>query len=162
MKIVTIHWRWQIAIVIALVLFGYSEIARAGAWQGIEPFKSRREDVLKILGPPVTEGHNGLMTFKVAGGTASISFVDQNFVRTKKLRPEFAGTVLQVILQHESSSDTPESMNLSKQKDFVKDSSRDAVIYRNLKDGIVYTFINGRLRTTRYTFSESQIGRARH
>jgi hypothetical protein len=96
----------------------------ASAWQGIEPFKSRREDVLKILGPPVTAGHNGLMTFKVAGGTASISFVDENFVRTKKLRPEFAGTVLQVILQHESSSDTPESMGLSKQKDFVRDSSR--------------------------------------
>jgi hypothetical protein len=162
MKTVMVHWRWHIAIVIAIMLFGYSEIARAGSWQGIEPFKSRREDVLKILGPPVTEGRNGLMTFKVAGGTASISFVDENFVRTKKLRPEIAGTVLQVILQHESSSDTPESMGLSKQKGFVRDSSRDAVIFRNLKDGIVYTFINGRLRTTRYTFSENQISRARH
>ena len=156
-----IQCRWRAAILIALFVFSCSEIASAGSWQGVEPFKSRREDVLKILGPPVSEGANGSMTFKVMGGTAAISFVDDNFVRTKKLRPEMAGTVLQIILQHETSSDTPESMGLSKKKDFVRDNTKDAVIYRNLKDGIVYTFINGRLRTTRYTFSESQISRAR-
>jgi hypothetical protein len=30
-----------------------------------------------------------------------------------------------------------------------------------LKEGIVYTFVNGKLKTTRYTFSEDQISHAR-
>jgi hypothetical protein len=92
----------------------------------------------------------------------SVNFVDANFVRTKKLMPELEGTVLQIILQHENSSDTPESLNLSKNRDFDRDKVKDAVIFRNLKDGIVYTFILGSLKTTRYTFSENQISRARH
>jgi hypothetical protein len=37
----------------------------------------------------------------------------------------------------------------------------NGMIYRNLKDGIVYTFIGGRLRTTRYTPSNDQLARAR-
>ena len=103
--------------------------------------KSKRADVEAALGRPVSEGQNGSLNFEVLGGTVSVSFVDENFVKTKKLRPEVEGTVLQIILQHASSSDTPESMNLAKNRGFVRDDTKDALIYRNLKDGIVYTFI---------------------
>ena len=138
-----------------------SSAVGAATWQGLEPFKSRRADVLQALGKPLSDPFGGPLTFKILGGTASVSFVDENFVRTKKLRPELAGTVLQIILQHESSSDTPDSMGLLKNRDFTREEARDALIFRNLKDGIVYTFLNGKLKTTRYTFSENQIGRAR-
>ena len=144
---------------IACILVASS--ARASSWQGIEPFKSRRDDVLKIMGTPINEGQSGPLTFKVMGGTVSVSFVDQTFVRTKHLRPEVEGTVLQIILQHENSSDTPESMKLADNRGFARDETKVAVVYRNLKDGVVYTFLNGTLKTTRYTFSEAQISRAR-
>ncbi len=113
------------------------------------------------MGTPSSEGAGGALTFKVMGGTVSISFVDQTFVRTKHLRPEVEGTVLQIILQHENSSDTPESMKLADNRGFTRDETKVAVVYRNLKDGVVYTFLNGTLKTTRYTFSEAQISRAR-
>jgi hypothetical protein len=149
-------------VLIAALLFLASSEAIAGSWHGIEPFKSRRADVLQILGQPINQNPNGPLVFKVSGGTVSVSFVDANFVRTKKLRPDIEGTVLQIILQHENSSDTPESLNLSKDRDFDRDNVKDAIIFRNLKEGIVYTFIGGKLKTTRYTFSENQISRARH
>jgi len=143
-----------------MLLFCATE-TQAGSWQGIEPLKSRRAEVLQALGTPVSDPFGGPLTFKILGGTASISFVDENFVRSKKLRPEIAGTVLQIILQHEGSSDTPDSMNLPKNRDFTREEAANALIFRNLKEGIVYTFLNGKLKTTRYTFSENQISRAR-
>ena len=155
---------WSLALrfsiaVIALVFC--STAVRAGSWQGLEPFKSRRGDVLQALGTPLSDPFGGPLTFKILGGTASVSFVDENFVRTKKLRAEIAGTVLQIILQHESSSDTPDSMGLLKNREFTREEAPGALIFRNLKEGIVYTFLNGKLKTTRYTFSENQISRAR-
>ncbi len=69
--------------------------------------------------------------------------------------------MLQIILQHEGSSDTPESMNLTKNRGFDHQDDHDISIYRNLKEGVVYTFIGGRLRTTRYTPSAEQSVRAR-
>jgi hypothetical protein len=147
---------------IAVTVVSFATAVRASSWHGIEPLKSRRADVERALGPAISEGANGSLNFAVMGGTVSVSFVDDNFVRTKKLRPEAEGTVLQIILQHENSSDTPESMDLAKKGGFVRDDTKDALIYRNLKEGIVYTFIGGRLRTTRYTFSEKQMYLARH
>lgn len=147
---------------IAIIALGFcSSAVRAASWQGLEPFKSRRSDVLQALGKPLNDPFGGPVTFKILGGTASISFVDANFVRTKKLQPELEGTVLQIILQHERSSDTPDSMGLLKNRDFTREEVKDALIFRNLKEGVVYTFLNGQLKTTRYTFSENQIGRAR-
>ena len=150
--------RFSIAI-IALVFC--SSAVKAASWQGLEPFKSRRSDALQALGKPLNDPFGGPVTFKILGGTASISFVDANFVRTKKLQPELEGTVLQIILQHENSSDTPESTGLLKNREFTREETKSALIFRNLKQGIVYTFISGKLKTTRYTFSENQIGRAR-
>ena len=154
--------RFQSALLMAATIVSFSVIAKASSWKNIEPLKSRRADVEQAMGRPAREGSNGSLNFDVMGGTVSVSFVDEKFVKAKKLRPEVEGTVLQIILQHESSSDTPESMNLPKNRDFVQDKTKEAVIYRNLKEGIVYTFIGGRLRTTRYTFSEKQISSARH
>ena len=145
----------------ALALLPFASSVKASEWQGIEPLKSHREDVLRILGTPVNEGATGPLTFKVMGGTVSVSFVDQNFVRTKHLRPEFQGTVLQIILQHENSSDTPESMKLAENRNFTREQIKDALVFRNLKQGVVYTFLSGTLKTTRYTFSEDQVSRAR-
>lgn len=145
-----------------LALLFVAGTVRAESWQGIEPFKSRRAEVLQKLGTPLSDSAEGPLTFKILGGTVSVSFVDAKFVRAKKLRQDIQGTVLQIILQHENSSATPESMNLVKNKSFSHDQTKQAVIYRNLKDGVVYTFVNGKLKTTRYTFSEDQISRARH
>ena len=135
--------------------------AHAATWQGIEPFKTRRPDVLQILGTPISETADGVLRFGVSGGSVQVSFVDQKFVTAKKLRPELAGTVLQIVLQHEHSSETAESMKLLNNKNFVRDEVRNIAIFRNPKDGVVYTFIDGLLKTTRYTFADSQLGRAR-
>jgi hypothetical protein len=145
-----------------LALVFVTTTVRAESWQGIEPFKSRRAEVLQKLGTPLSNSAEGPLTFKILGGTVSVSFVDAKFVRAKKLRQDIQGTVLQIILQHENSSATPESMNLIKNKSFSHDETKQAVIYRNLKEGVVYTFVNRKLKTTRYTFSEDQISRARH
>jgi hypothetical protein len=156
------RFQWLIGSLIAISILSFPVAVRASSWRGIEPFISKRADVERAMGPPVSEGPNGSLNFKVMGGTVSVSFVDENFVRSKKLRADVVGTVLQIILQHENSSDTPESMFLPKDRDFVRDATKEALIYRNLKEGIVYTFIGGKLRTTRYTFSEKQINVARH
>jgi len=136
-------------------------VAKAESWNGIEPLNSRRDDVLKILGKPVHEGESGTLRFEVAGGAVTVSFVDDKFVKTKKLRPELAGTVLEIVLQHERSSNTPESMKLLRNKAFARGETGNAAVFRNPKEGIAYTFLDGKLRTTRYTFSDSQLGRAR-
>lgn len=154
--------RFQSGLMIAATIFSFSVIAKASSWNNIEPLKSKRADVETALGRPTSEGPNGSLNFTVMGGTVSVSFVDAHFVKSKKLSPEVEGTVLQIILQHQSSSDTPESMNLVQNRDFVRDKTKEVLIYRNLKEGIVYTFIEDRLRTTRYTFSEKQISSARH
>jgi len=134
---------------------------RAASWNGIEPFKSRRDDVLKILGQPVGETADGAVRFAVSGGSVLVSFVTERFVTSKRLRPELAGTVLEIVLQHEHSSDTPESMTLLTNKDFVRDEMQNASIFRSNKSGVVYTFVDGKLKTTRFTFSEAQLAKMR-
>src|SRR5205823_10824968 len=57
---------------VAIVSFSARvDFAHAASWNGIEPLKSRREDVLKILGKPSVEDANGALEFSVAGGTRS-------------------------------------------------------------------------------------------
>ncbi len=142
-------------------IFFISVQTSAASWNGIEPFKSRRVDVTKILGPPIGESAEGAMRFNVMGGSVLISFVDEKFVASKKLRPELAGTVLEIVLQHEHSSDTPESLKLLTNHSFTRDETQSSLIFRNPKDGIAYTFQQGTLRTTRYTFADGQLARAR-
>ncbi len=139
----------------------FSQRATAASWNGIEPFKSRRADVVKILGQPISESADGVLRFAVMGGSVQVSFVSEKFVAAKRLRPELAGTVLEIVLQHEHSSDTPESMSLLMNRLFVRDQTSNATIFRNIKEGVVYTFIDGSLKTTRYTFADDQLSRAR-
>jgi hypothetical protein len=151
------------AILVVSVLACASLATEVGAapWNGIEPLKTRRDEVVKILGVPIGESADGVLRFNVSGGSVQVSFVNEKFVATKKLRPEMAGTVLEIVLQHEHSSDTAESMNLLKNRDFIRDEMRNISIFRNPKDGLVYTFIDGSLKTTRYTFADGQLSRAR-
>jgi hypothetical protein len=151
------------AVLILAILTAASFARDAGAapWNGIEPFKSRRDDVVKLLGKPIGESAEGALRFAVSGGSVLVSFVNEKFVANKRLRPELAGTVLEIVLQHEHSSDTPESMSLLTNKEFVRDEIQNAAIFRSNKSGIVYTFVDGKLRTTRFTFSEAQLARMR-
>ena len=135
----------------------------AANWNGIEPLKSRRADVEKILGQPIKDqpGENGVLHFKVAGGMVTVAFIDARFVTTKRLSPDLEGTVRQVVLQHDNASDTPESMGLGSKSDFKRDNGPgDVIKYTNLKEGIVYTFIGGKLKTTYFTPSSDQWSRA--
>jgi hypothetical protein len=154
-------WVKTLLVVTMLVCAGFATEVSAASWNGIEPLKTRRDEVLKVLGQPISESADGVLRFSVSGGSIQVSFVDKKFVTTKKLQPELEGTVLQIVLQHEHSSDTAESMNLLKNRDFIRDDMRNISTFRNPKDGLVYTFIDGSLKTTRYTFADSQLGKAR-
>src|ERR1700682_2191419 len=143
-----------VVVVLALGWMCMAPEAKAAPWQGIEPFKTRRADVVQILWTPISQSPEGVLRFLVSGGSVQVSFADEKFVTAKRLRPELAGTVLEIVLQHEHSSETAESMNLPKNHSFVRDEVHNAVIFRNIKDGIVYTFMDGRLKTTRYTFAD--------
>ena len=145
----------------SLVIFSAS--ALAVDWNGIEPLKSRRADVERILGQPIQTETGDLPTlhFKVMGGKVTVAFVNANFVRTKKLDPSLEGTVLQIVLQHDNSSETPMTMRLVDNKNFEREDRQGGTVFRNLRDGIAYTFFEGRLKTTRYSASSTQLGRAR-
>jgi hypothetical protein len=144
----------------ALVII--SSPAKAAPWGGIEPLKSRRADVERLLGKPLRDqpGSNGTLHFKVAGGVVTIVFVDARFVATKKLFPEMEGTVRQIVLQHENASETPESLNITSNSNFERQEGQGTIVYRNLKEGIVYTFIGGKLKTSYFTPSAEQWAKA--
>lgn len=151
-------FRATLGIVFALSI---AANARASSWNGIEPFKTSRADVVKILGEPIGESPDGVLRFSVMGGSAQVSFVSEKFVTAKKLKPQLVGTVLEIVLQHEHSSDTPESMNLLKNNAFTRDETQTSTIFRNMKQGLIYTFFQGTLKSTRYTFADEQLSKAR-
>ena len=147
---------------LAAVLTASGVPARAAAWSGIEPLKSRRADVERLLGKPLEDkpGQTGTLRFKVAGGTVMVAFIDARFVTAHKLSPSLEGTVRQVVLQHESSSETPESMKLANNGSFERETRGQVSVFRNSRDGLAYTFVGGRLRTTYYTAASSQLARS--
>lgn len=153
----------QVVPAVLAILFAFliALDARGATWNGIEPFKSTRADVVKILGEPIGQSPDGVLRFTVMGGTAQISFVSEKFVAAKKLKPQLVGTVQEIVLQHEHSSDTPESMNLLKNSAFTRDETQTSTIFRNLKQGLIYTFFQGTLKSTRYTFGDGQLTKAR-
>jgi hypothetical protein len=151
--------RWS--IVFLLSLFVGSATVHAAPWNGIEPLKTRRDEVIKKLGTPLGESPDGVLRFNVMGGSVQVSFVNQRFVAAKRLKPDLAGTVLEIVLQHEKSSDTPESLKLAENRSFVRDETKATTIFRNMKEGLIYTFIDGILKTTRYTFADDQLNKAR-
>ena len=135
--------------------------ARAASWKGIEPFVSKRADVERALGAPVADrlAEDGTLRFNVSGGSVTVFFVTPKFVATKHLSPKLEGTVLQIVLSHDNATDTPESMNIVKNSAFKRDAKGEVEVYTNEKDGIVYTFVSSRLKTTRYAYSEQQLAR---
>ena len=140
-----------------------SQSATAMGWNGIEPLKSRRADVERILGKPLVDqpGMEGTLRFKVNGGVVTISFVTARLVANKKLNPGYEGTVQEIVLQHDNSSDTPETLTISGNSKFERERAKGGEVYRNLKEGIIYTFVEGRLRTTRFMPAAEQWARAR-
>ncbi|MDX6709762.1 MAG: hypothetical protein QOH96_778 [Blastocatellia bacterium] len=152
----------SVVLLLSLLLLPLTASASPESWSGIEPLKSTRADVEKALGKPIGEpGPNGELRFKVAGGTVDVYFTGAHIVEVKKLHPKFEGTVLEIVLKHDSSSDTPESLDLTKKKDFEHEHKANVDVYRNLREGISYTFIDGKLRTTRYAASTEQLSKAR-
>jgi hypothetical protein len=150
-------------VLLASVTVLLTQPTRAESWGGIQPLKSRRVDVERFLGRPLNEasGDDSTLHFNVSGGSVTVSFVSAKFVANKKLQPELEGTVLQIVLQHESSSETPDSMGLPGNRNFDRQDEKDITVYRNLKGGVTYTFIGGRLKTTRYSPAADQLVRAR-
>ncbi|MCA1593006.1 MAG: hypothetical protein LC754_10230 [Acidobacteria bacterium] len=148
-------------IVVFAALLLFAQATTAATWKGIEPFVSRRADVERTLGAPVEDkmSENGLLRFKVSGGTVTVFFVTAKFVETKKLAPKLEGTVLQIVLQHEHAADTPESMSLLKDKAYQHQSNKEMDVYLNSKQGISYTFVEGKLKTTRYVYASEQLAR---
>ena len=116
----------------------------------------------RALGKPLDEvpGQTGTLRFKVAGGTVKVSFVTAKFIAAKKLLPELEGTVLQVVLQHERPTDTPQALGITSNTKFEVETKDNVSVYRNLKDGIVYTFIGNKLATTYFTAAADQLALA--
>ncbi|HYO62712.1 MAG TPA: hypothetical protein VER08_03545 [Pyrinomonadaceae bacterium] len=152
-----------VAVVCALLLAGLAPTGRSASWNNIEPLKSRRADVERALGKPVQNqpGETGTLRFKVAGGQVTVAFVTARFIQTKQLAPDLEGTVLQVVLQHENAKDTPDSLNITNNSDFEREERDTVTHYRNPKEGISYTFVGGRLKTTWFTAAAEQLARAR-
>lgn len=147
-----------VVVVLAGLLAGGAQATRAAEWHGLTPLKSRRADVERELGKPVSaETASGALNFKVAGGLVTVTFVTAKFAQAKKLSPEVEGTVLLIVLQHENSSDTPESVGLVNKSSFTREEKGVMAVYTNQRDGITYTFFNGRLKTTRYAPAADQL-----
>src|SRR5262245_9774497 len=134
-RLINARPRFAFAFALISIFIAAAVNTYAAPWGGIEPFKSRRADVIKILGEPVAETPDGVLRFKVMGGSVQVSFVNEKFAASKKLRPELVGTVLQIVLEHDRAPDTPESLKLAENKAFTKDETEERIIYRNLKDG---------------------------
>ena len=147
-----------LAAVFAVFMLASHE-ARAATWKGLEPFVSKRADVERVLGKPTADrlARDGTLHFDLPDGAMTISFVTPKFIAARKLTPALEGTVLVIVVQHPASTATPESLNLVKNSDYEKVASGPTQVYTNPKDGIYYTFVESRLKTTRYSYSEEQL-----
>jgi hypothetical protein len=145
----------------ALTVLLTAGAARAATWKGLEPFVSKRADVERVLGVPRTDrfAEDGTLEYEVSGGKVTIFFVTSKFIASKKLSPALEGTVLQIVLQHERAQDTPESLNLVTNKSFKHEAHGSVEKYTDEKDGIIYTFVESRLKTTRYAYSMDRLAR---
>jgi hypothetical protein len=141
------------------VLMLASQGTRAAAWKGLEPFVSKRADVERVLGKPTADrlATDGTLRFDLPDGAVTVSFVTPKFIAARKLVPALEGTVLQIVVQHAASTETPESLNLVKNPDYEVVTSGPTQVYTNPKDGIYHSFVERRLKTTRYSYSAEQL-----
>ncbi len=147
-----------LAAAFAVLMFASQE-ARAATWKGLEPFVSKRADVERVLGRPTTDrlAKDGTLHFALPDGAVTFSFVTPKFIAARKLSPALEGTVFQIVVQHAASTHTPESLKLVKNPDYEVVASGPTQVYTNPKDGIYYTFVESRLKTTRYSYSAEQL-----
>jgi hypothetical protein len=152
---------FALSLAAALAVLLSAGAARAATWKGLEPFVSKRADVERILGAPVEDRYDsdGTLEFPVSGGKVTVFFVTPKFIASKKLPAHYEGTILQIVLQHESARDTPESMNLVTNKAFKREGRGGVEKYSDDKEGIFYTFVESQLKTTRYSYSMDRLGR---
>src|SRR3954463_4647461 len=150
-----------LSLAAALAVLLSAGAARAATWKGLEPFVSKRADVERVLGVPVADRYasDGTLEFNVSGGKVTIFFVTPKFVASKKLPSHYEGTVLQIVLQHEHAQDTPESMNLVSNKSFKRAGHASVETYTDEKEGLIYTFVESHLKTTRYAYSMDRLAR---
>jgi len=150
-----------LSLAAALAVLLSAGAARAATWKGLEPFVSKRADVERVLGAPVSDrfAEDGTLEFNVSGGRVTVFFVTPKFVASKKLPAHYEGTVLQIVLQHERAQDTPESMNLVNNKSFKREAKGSVEKYSDDKEGLFYTFVESRLKTTRYAYSLDRFAR---
>ncbi|MFL6335908.1 MAG: hypothetical protein ACJ754_21585 [Pyrinomonadaceae bacterium] len=150
-----------LSLVAALVVLLSAGAARAATWKGLEPFVSNRADVERVLGAPTADRYNGdgTLEFNVSGGRVTVFFVTPKFIATKRLPAHYEGTVLQIVLQHQSAQDTPESLNLVTNKAFKREAQGNVEKYTDEKDGLIYTFVESHLKTTRYAYSMDRLSR---
>ena len=147
-------------VALAGFLFLLTPPAQAASWKGLEPFVSKRADVERVLGRHTKMLQDGALQFNGPDGMVSIYFVTSKFIVSKKLSPELEGTVLQIIIQHRSGvADTPESLNLVKNSPFKRTQDKGVSVFTNTKDGMSYTFVESRLKTTRYFYSVEHLSR---
>ena len=66
---------------------------------------------------------------------------------------------MQIVLQHDNATDTPESMNLVTNKSFNHKAGRGVDVYGDDKEGLFYTFVQSHLKTTRYAYSADRLAR---
>jgi len=149
-----------VALACAALFVANVPAAGAASWKGIEPLKSRRADVERVLGRAAREtSADGALHFDVAGGRVTVFFLSAKTVAVKKMSPELEGTVIQIVLQHDTASDTPESLGLDKGKRFEREAKGDVLFYNNQRDGVAYIFIGGKLRTTRYSAPAEELAK---
>jgi hypothetical protein len=150
-------------LLLAAAAFALLSSARTSAatWKGLEPFVSKRADVERVLGAPAADrlAEDGTLEFNVAGGKVTVFFVTPKFSAAKKLPERYADTVLQIVLQHERATDTPESMNLVTNKSYEHRHDKGVDVYLEPKEGVAYTFVDSHLKTTRYSYSSQQLAR---
>jgi hypothetical protein len=126
--------------------------AQAASWKGIEPLTSRRPDVIRILGQPASENAaDASMRFATREGGVIVSLTTRDFAARKGWPPALEGTVVQILLQHEKSKDTPKSLRLDGNPRFDREVRGESVLYRNRKDGIIRIFTAGKLTTSIYS-----------
>lgn len=131
----------------------------AESWKGLEPFVSKRADVERALGAPVADrmDADGTLEFIISGGKVTVFFVTPKFIAAKRLPERYADTVLQIVLQHDRATDTPESMNLVRDKAYEHRHDKGVDVYLEPRKGIAYTFVDSHLKTTRYTYSSQKL-----
>src|SRR5215212_2578615 len=134
---------------------------RSATWKGLEPFVSNRADVERVLGAAAADrmAEDATLEFNVSGGKVTVFFVTTKFIAAKKLPERYLGTVLQIVLQHDRATDTPESMDLVRNKAYEHRHDKGVDVYLEPKEGIAYTFVDSRLKTTRYTYSSQRFAK---